>query len=95
MSTIYARVPAIEMAPLQDETILFNPSENQFCVLNRTASFLWGHLADPITTEALAARLCESFSSVAPEHALRDADQAIQQMLSLNFVTANPNTEKT
>ena len=69
MSTLYARGPAIEMAPLQDETILFNPSKNQFCVLNNTAAFIWNHLASPVTTEALAARLCESFSSVAPEHA--------------------------
>ena len=82
------------MAPLQDETILFNPSKNQFCVLNRTASFIWSHLSEPIATDVLAARLCGSFVGVKPETAQRDADQTIQQMLSLEFVTANPVSEK-
>src|SRR2546429_1664389 len=30
VSTVYRRSPAIEMAPLQEETILFDPQNNKF-----------------------------------------------------------------
>jgi len=86
MSNLYSRCPSIEMAPLQEETILFNPAKNQFCVLNRTASFLWSQLATPTSTDALAAKLCQSFSGVGMEDALRDADMTVKEMISLNFV---------
>jgi hypothetical protein len=86
MSDLYSRSPSIEMAPLQEETILFNPAKNQFCVLNRTASVLWSQLATPTSADTLAAKLCQSFSGVGIEDALRDADMALKEMISLNFV---------
>ena len=51
MSTVYRRSPAIEMAPLQEETILFDPQNNKFCLLNRTAAFIWNQLATPAASE--------------------------------------------
>ena len=92
MSNLYSRSPSIEMAPLQEETILFNPAKNQFCVLNRTASFLWSHLATPTSADALAASLCQSFSGVGMEDALRDADRALQEMIALSFVVGKSST---
>jgi hypothetical protein len=86
----YSRSPGIEAAPLQEEVILFDPASNQFCVLNRTASYLWNQLATPSSTESLAAGLCKSFSGVALEDAHRDTDKALQEMLSLNFVVGQP-----
>ena len=86
MNTIYRRSPAIEMAPLQEETILFDPQNNKFCLLNRTAAFLWNQLATPASSEALCAKICESFSGVAPENAVRDTRSALEEMRSLNFV---------
>jgi hypothetical protein len=83
---LYRRSASIEMAPLQDETILFNPEKKQFCVLNRTASLLWSQLANPTTIENLAAKVCESFSGVTFENAQRDAEHAVQEMLALNFI---------
>ena len=83
---LYRRSASIEMAPLQDETILFNPEKKQFCVLNRTASLLWSQLANPTTIESLAAKVCESFSGVSLESAQRDAENAVQEMLALNFI---------
>jgi hypothetical protein len=90
VSNVYARYPLVEMAPLQGETILFHPEKNQFCVLNRTASFIWDQLATPTTGQVLASRICQSFSGVSLENALRDTDNALQQMLSLNFVANEP-----
>ena len=85
-SLLYQRSASIEMAPLQNETILFNPERKQFCVLNRTASLLWNQLANPTTIENLAAKVWESFSGVTLESAQRDAEQAVQEMLALNFI---------
>jgi hypothetical protein len=86
MTTTYARNSSIEMAPLQDETILFDPGQNRFCVLNRTATFIWNQLATAPTTGALAAEICGNFSGIASETALLDADRTLQLLLSLKFV---------
>jgi coenzyme PQQ synthesis protein D (PqqD) len=90
VSTVYRRSPTIEMAPLQDETILFDPQKNQFCLLNRTASFIWNQLAMPASSHALGEKICESFSGVALDNAVRDANSALQEMQSLNFVVEEP-----
>jgi Coenzyme PQQ synthesis protein D (PqqD) len=90
VSTVYRRSPAIEMAPLQEETILFDPQKNKFCLLNRTASFIWNQLARPSSPDALGARICESFSGVALENAVRDASGALEEMRSLNFIIEEP-----
>jgi hypothetical protein len=92
LAALYSRSPSIEAAPLQDETILFNPAKNQFCVLNRTASFIWNQLAAPGSTDSLAAGLCKSFSGVVFEDASRDTDKALQEMLALNFVVRESDT---
>jgi hypothetical protein len=76
------------MAPLQEETILFNPAKNQFCLLNRTASFLWNQLANPASAHSLATKMCQSFSGIGMEDALRDTDRALQEMISLHFVVS-------
>jgi hypothetical protein len=89
-SLLYQRSASIEMAPLQNETILFNPEKKQFCVLNRTASLLWSQLANPTTIENLAAKVRESFSGVTLESAQRDAEHAVQEMLALNFIVNHP-----
>jgi len=86
VSTVYRRSPAIEMAPLQEETILFDPQNNKFCLLNRTASFIWKQLAAPTSPDALGTRMCESFSGVARENAVRDVSGALEEMRSLNFI---------
>jgi Coenzyme PQQ synthesis protein D (PqqD) len=80
----------MEMAPLQDETILFDPQKNQFCLLNRTASFIWNQLATPTSSYELGAKICQGFSGVALDSAVRDADRVLLEMRSLNFVVEEP-----
>jgi hypothetical protein len=86
MTHAFVRNSSIEMAPLQDETILLDPGQNRFCVLNRTATFMWNRLANPLTADTLAADICESFSGIAMETALSDAERTLQLFLSLKFV---------
>ena len=90
MSSLYCRCASIEMAPLQDETILFDPDRKLFCVLNPTASFLWSQLATPTTTDSLAVKVCESFSGVSAENALLDTNRTVEEMLALNFIIQTP-----
>jgi hypothetical protein len=86
MSLVYRRCTTIEMAPLQDETILFDPQKNQFCLLNRTAALLWNQLATPASPQALGVKLCENVSGVTLEDAVRDANSALEEMRSLDMV---------
>jgi hypothetical protein len=86
MTTAYIRNSSIEMAPLQDETILFDPAQNRFCVLNRAASFIWSQLETALTTDTLAAEICRRFSGVSIEVAVPETNRALQEMLSLKFV---------
>jgi hypothetical protein len=88
MSNAYLRNPLIEAAPLQDETILLNPAKNQFCVLNRTASFIWNQLNPAVTINTLSTAICKSFSGVAMEVAQADADHVLEQLLSLTFAVS-------
>jgi hypothetical protein len=88
MTTAYIRNSLIEMAPLQDEIILFDPGQNRFCVLNRTASFIWNQLASAQTADSLTAELCGGFSEVSIDAALPDANRALQELLSLKLVVA-------
>jgi Coenzyme PQQ synthesis protein D (PqqD) len=86
MGMLYSQSPSVEAAPLQEETILFHPEKKQFCVLNRSASFIWNQLATPTSADNVAAKLCESFSEVSLESALGDAHRTVQEMLTLNFI---------
>lgn len=90
MGMLYRQCPSIEAAPLQEETILFHPEKKQFCVLNRSASFIWNQLATPASTNSVAAKLCESFSGISLENALGDTDRTVQEMLALKFVASHP-----
>ena len=88
VSTQFQRNPAIEAAPMQDETILFDPATNKFCMLNGTAAFLWERLAAPCTAEQLASAVCGSFAGVSEEAATRDVRGALDQFSELSFVVA-------
>ena len=78
--------PAVEAAPLLEELMLFHPQLNTFCVLNRTASFLWTYLAEPCTAERLAEEICQGFEGITLTDALRDVRETLQLMSSLNLV---------
>lgn len=86
MQPCFQRNPLVEAAPLQDETLLFHAQTRAFCVLNRTAAFLWTCLAEPSSAERLAVQLGESFEGVVAEDALRDVQHTLQEMQSLELI---------
>jgi hypothetical protein len=73
---------------LQDEVILFHSPSNKFCVLNRTSSFIWSQLQDPVTSEEIAHRLEGAFSEVDADQALSDTDAALKEMLNLGLIVS-------
>jgi hypothetical protein len=86
MSTRFQQSAGIEFAPLQDEVILFHSPSNKFCVLNRTSSFIWLQLKEPVTSEEIAHRLQGAFSEVEPSRATSDLDAALKEMLDLGLI---------
>ena len=88
MTVTYARRPIIEAAPMQDETILFDPEQNRFCVLNHTAALLWTKLDVPATGEQLSAMLCDEFAELTLDRAAGDVACALQTLQDLSLVQA-------
>jgi hypothetical protein len=88
MGNTFLRNPSVETAPLQEEMILFDPARNKFCLLNRTAAFLWVRLEKPQTAEDLAGQVCAAFENVELEQASKDTRAALDELLALHFIEA-------
>lgn len=86
MSTRFRRNPAVEAAPMQQETILYNPGIKKFCLLNATAAFLWEQLAQPATSEQLSDAICTHFQGVDRAGAERDVRKALEELQSMAIV---------
>jgi hypothetical protein len=86
MSTQFRRNPAVEAAPMQQETILYNPGPKTFCLLNQTAAFLWDRLAQPATPDELLDAICAHFRGVDRAGAERDVRKALEELRSLAVI---------
>jgi hypothetical protein len=82
----YRRVAGVEAAPLQGESILYDPESKRFFVLNRTAAFVWERLESPAVVEDLAAAVCGAFQAVELEAARSDVRGTLVQMVELGLV---------
>jgi len=86
MAAVFQRNLQIEMSPVGDEIILFDPKATRFLLLNRTSSFLWQQLEKPKTAEELTADVCRSFKGAVPSQVLGDIERALQEMQALELV---------
>jgi Coenzyme PQQ synthesis protein D (PqqD) len=77
------RNPSVEMAPMKSETVLYNPDNNKFCVLNVTAAFLWEELESPKTSEELLAALLGNFSDIEEATASADVGRVLEEFLEV------------
>ena len=89
MAAKMSRNPAVDFAPMKNEGVLFQPQTNQFCLLNVTATFLWNQLERPCTISELAQMLCEDFDGNNFTEAIRDVEQAVTELRSLNCLTSS------
>jgi len=87
MSARFQQNAVVEAAPLEDEIILLEPESSQFCTLNRTAAAIWTLVAEPATVEEIAAGVCDQFDGATEADVRRDVEEALQQMVALQFIT--------
>jgi hypothetical protein len=85
----FARNKAVEIAPMKDETVLFNPGNNKFCVLNVTAAFIWHALEHLGTAEEITVALSQRFTNVDVTLAARDVRMVIEALRNIECVFAN------
>lgn len=83
----YQRASGVEAAPLQTETVLHHAESNNFCVLNKTAAFLWDRLETARTPDELVAELCAGFEGVDDIVAREDVADTLRQFTELGMVT--------
>jgi hypothetical protein len=74
---------------MKNESVLFQPQTNQFCLLNITATFLWNQLERPSTVSELAQTLCDHFDGISFTEAIRDVEQTVNELLSLKCLTSS------
>jgi hypothetical protein len=84
----YARAGNVEEAPLQDETILLQPAAKTFCLLNKTAAFIWKEMSATYSSELIARRLTATFEGVSADQAVKDVKSTLQNLVALGFVNA-------
>ena len=87
MEVRYQRGASVEAVSLQDEMILFQPEISKFYVLNQTASAIWTSLAQPATSQDIAAELSTQFANITVDDALPDVEAALEHMVAQQLVT--------
>lgn len=88
-----SRNPAVDFVPMKNESVLFEPQTNQFCLLNATAAFVWKELEHPRTVSDHASALCDHFDSIRLEDAISDVEQTINELLSLGFLVTSQSSD--
>jgi hypothetical protein len=86
---VFKRVASVEVAPLKDESVLFNPDTNRFCLLNGTMAFIWEQLAPGASAEQISSALEGSFSGISRADVRADVDMALAQLVDLGLATAS------
>ena len=86
MQMKFQQNPRVEAAPLNEESILFDPTGSKFFMLNSSSAFMWEKLASPISAQVLASQLCERFEGVSIEAALADVQTTLEQLRSMDLV---------
>ena len=74
---------------MKDESVLFNPATNKFCLLNKTMAFIWSSLETSSSSQQISTRIVESFAGVTETEAHSDVERAVSQMLELGLLIAS------
>ena len=88
MFQFFSHAPNIEVAPMNGETVLFNPQSNKFCLLNPTAAKVWSILEAPSSPDAIVNELCRAYSGADSASVAKDVAKVLEEMAHLQFVVA-------
>ena len=83
------RNPTVDLAPMKNESVLFQPQTNKFCLLNVTAAFVWDQLGRSLTVPELAQILCDNFDGVSFPDAVRDVKRIVDELLALECLQSS------
>jgi PqqD family protein of HPr-rel-A system len=72
---------------MKDETVLFNPRNGRFCVLNKTAAFIWNQLEEPRSSTEICAALAANFAGAASAAVRADVSRALDELQDAGCVT--------
>jgi len=89
MQIVVSRNPTVDLAPMKNESVLFQPQTNKFCLLNVTAAFVWSQLEKPRTVSELAQGVCDHFDGVSIPDAIRDIESIVNELLSLKCLESS------
>lgn len=71
---------------MKNETVLFNPANNKFCVLNATAAMIWSLLEQPRTPQDVVQAVRERFANADPGRVEQDVQRALEELGSIECV---------
>lgn len=80
-------LPGVSSYPLDDELVLYTPSDGQAFVLNHTAARVW-HLLDGTRTDEVVAREVADTYGEPYEQVLTDVRELVEQLSAVGLVTA-------
>lgn len=83
-------VTGLETAPLEEGAVVFEPTSGKFLLFNSSAACVWSQLASATTAESLASALVGRFSGLSEATALQDAQNLVEQMLTLGIIETLP-----
>jgi hypothetical protein len=86
MAQRFIAIPRVEMAPLQDGSILWHPASGKFIMLNRSAAVIWNELSAAKCEDDLVSSLCANFPDVTAAVARRDVIEMLAQLKDLELV---------
>jgi hypothetical protein len=72
-------------AEVEDNFVIVHIESGRYVGLNRTANAIWQALEEPLTSEQLAKRLCESFD-VTEEHCLTSVERTLKELSDRQLV---------
>jgi Coenzyme PQQ synthesis protein D (PqqD) len=90
----YQRKSSVECAPMNDETILYDPGTVRFCLLNGTAAYLWERLETPRSADELLGDITHGYVDVDPGTARHDVQAVLTELVQLAFVASNVEAER-
>jgi hypothetical protein len=74
---------------MKDESVLFNPGTNKFCLLNKTMAFIWSRLEQSSSADQISSEIVRNFAGVSESEARSDVEHALSQMIDLGLLVAN------
>ena len=83
--------PSVSSYPLDDELVLYTPSDGQAYVLNHTAARIWRLLDGTRTEVSVARELADTFGENYDD-VLGDVRELVQHLRTVGLLTAEPDS---